>query len=63
MHKITLYFHYSVTEISVSRIFKLWLQPEFLFRLSSYSKKFEKSLEIMESVSKNVSSGIRYFVR
>lgn len=44
----------SVTEISVSRIFKLWLQPEFLFRLSSYSKKFEKSLEIMESVSKNV---------
>uniref|UniRef100_A0AAT9UTP0 Cytochrome P450 4NU1 short isoform n=1 Tax=Maconellicoccus hirsutus TaxID=177089 RepID=A0AAT9UTP0_MACHI len=44
----------SVTNISVSRIFKVWLQPEFFYKMSNYSKIFDESLKQMEDVSKNV---------
>ncbi|XP_065214567.1 cytochrome P450 4C1-like [Planococcus citri] len=44
----------SVTNISVSRIFKVWLQPELFFKISGHQQEFQKSLNIMEEVTVNV---------
>ena len=53
----------SVTNITVKRIFELWLQPELLYKMSGYSGTFEKSLKIIESLSKKVSVILRYPIR
>nr|QTC11274.1 cytochrome P450 4NU1 [Phenacoccus solenopsis] len=44
----------NVTDISVSRIFKAWLQPEILFYLSGYRKQFQDALHIMENITTKV---------
>lgn len=49
---------FSVTDISVERIFKLWLQPDILFRWSPRYNEYKKSLLIIENVAQNVSTKI-----
>ncbi|KAK7603329.1 hypothetical protein V9T40_003328 [Parthenolecanium corni] len=44
----------SVTDISVERIFKLWLQPDILFRLSPRYNEYQKSLFIVKNLAENV---------
>lgn len=45
---------HTILDVTARRFFQPWIQPAFLFRLSKYAKPYYHSVDVLNTLLKNV---------